>query len=322
DNYAAVKERDRERWEADFAAQQDEMSELRKAIRQIRAGVDRKAPTAKDPDKNIQEAHKARADKTAGKGIRSLEERLRRIEESPVPRPPAMMRVNPRLDAADLQSDDIVRLEGVSLSFGDRCVLRDLTFSLRRGERAVLVGPNGSGKSSVLNLIAGALEPDAGRVFVAGGARIGYLDQNAAGLDLEQTVFDAYRSGLDGLEHELISDLFRHGLFVYDDLSKKVGQLSSGQRRKLQIARLVAEQANFLLLDEPTNHLSLDVLEEFEAALHRFPGPILAASHDRYFIERFGGAVWEILDGMAIEHHDEPELVLARMVQPEDRTVA
>ncbi len=123
-----------------------------------------------------------------------------------------------------------------------------------------------------------------------------------------------YRDGLDGLEHELISDLFRHGLFLYDDLSKSVGQLSSGQRRKLQIARLVAERANFLLLDEPTNHLSLDVLEEFEHALREFPGPILATSHDRWFIERFGGTVWEVTEGRVIEHQDTSERVLAGML--------
>lgn len=314
DNYARAKDRERAQWEIDFAEQQDEISELRKALRQARAGVDRKAPPPRDPDKFILEAHKTRADKTSSKGIRSLEERLRRIEEHPVPKPPLMMKINPVLDADDLQSDEIVRFESVSKSFGGECVLDRISFTLRRGQRVVLVGPNGSGKSTLLNLVAGRIDPDSGRIVIARAARTGYLDQDGANLEPVRSVFDAYRAGLDGLEHELISDLFRHGLFVYDDLSKSVRQLSSGQRRKLQIARLVAEQANFLLLDEPTNHLSLDVLEEFERALDDFAGPILAASHDRWFIERFGGTVWEVRDGRLTEHHGAPEQVLADML--------
>lgn len=315
DNYAQAKARERAQWEIDFAEQQDEMTALRKAIRQARAGVDRKAPPPRDPDKSIQEAHKARADKTASKSIRSLEERLRRIEADPVPKPPLMMKINPALDANDLKSGEIVRFDSVSKVFGGATVLNDVSFTLRSGQRIVLVGPNGAGKSTLLNLIASRIEPDSGRIVTAQAARVGYLDQDGASLEAERTVFDVYRDGLDGLEHELISDLFRHGLFLYDDLSKTVGQLSSGQRRKLQIARLVAEHANFLLLDEPTNHLSLDVLEEFERALREFPGPILATSHDRWFIERFGGTVWEVKEGRVIEHQDTPERVLAGMLE-------
>ncbi|CAN5660391.1 ABC-F family ATP-binding cassette domain-containing protein [soil metagenome] len=314
DHYAQAKARERAQWEIDFAEQQDEITELRKAIRQARAGVDRKAPAPRDPDKSIQEAHKARADKTASKSIRSLEERLRRIEAAPIPKPPLMMKINPVLDANDLKSNEIVRFESVSKAFDDDVVLNDLSFTLRSGQRVVLVGPNGAGKSTLLNLIAGRITPDSGRIVIAQAARVGYLDQDGVSLDTERTVFDVYRDGLDGLEHELISDLFRHGLFLYDDLSKSVGQLSSGQRRKLQIARLVAERANFLLLDEPTNHLSLDVLEEFEHALREFPGPILATSHDRWFIERFGGTVWEVTEGRVIEHQDTSERVLAGML--------
>ena len=120
--------------------------------------------------------------------------------------------------------------------------------------------------------------------------------------------------GLDGPRDERVSELFHFGLFRVDDLSKQVGQLSLGQRRKLQLARLMAERANVLLLDEPTNHLSLDLLEAFERALAEFSGPILAVSHDRWFIERFGGQVWELRDGRLLPHYDEPERVLAMML--------
>ncbi|MEM7534719.1 MAG: ATP-binding cassette domain-containing protein, partial [Chloroflexota bacterium] len=93
------------------------------------------------------------------------------------------------------------------------------------------------------------------------------------------------------------TELLQYGLFAYEDIMKEVAVLSAGQKRKLQIARLIAQQANLLLLDEPTNHISLDVLEEFESALLAFPGPVIAISHDRRFLERFANEIWEIRDG-------------------------
>ncbi len=315
DAFAATRERERALWEERFATQQDEIKELRRSIKQLQAGVDRKAPPARDPDKHIVEAGKAQADRTAGKGIRSLEERLRRIEADPVPKPPGMMRLHALLDGDDLQSDEVIRLDDVTVTFDGQTILDAVSATIRRGERVVLVGANGAGKSTLLNVIAGRLQPDSGTVHVAPAARIGYLDQHAAGIDPKQSVFDAYRNGLTGLEHELISDLFRFGLFNVDDLQTPVGQLSSGQRRKLQIARLVADNANLLLLDEPTNHLSLDVLEDFERALSLCSGVMLVASHDRYFIERFGGVLWELAGGRLQQHHGLAGDVLHAMLR-------
>ncbi|GAC1348514.1 MAG: hypothetical protein NVSMB27_16560 [Ktedonobacteraceae bacterium] len=88
-------------------------------------------------------------------------------------------------------------------------------------------------------------------------------------------------------------------------MTKRVGQLSVGQRRKLEIARLMAQGPNVLLLDEPTNYISLDVLEAFESAILAFPGPVLAISHDRWFIQRFGGQVWELANGNLVKHEGE-----------------
>src|SRR5690606_13624365 len=133
-----------------------------------------------------------------------------------------------------------------------------------------------------------------------------------------QTVLEAYRNGLTGMEHELISDLFRFGLFDIDDLYTPVGKLSSGQRRKLQIARLVAENTNLLLLDEPTNHLSLDVLEDFERALALCSGVMLVATHDRYFIERFGGVIWELAGGRIRPHFGDAAENLRVMLRTEE----
>jgi macrolide transport system ATP-binding/permease protein len=147
--------------------------------------------------------------------------------------------------------------------------------------------------------------------------RLGYLDQDARATDQEQTLLDAYRAGLIGYEDEFVRDLFRYGLFTLDDLAKQVGQLSAGQRRKLQLARLIATRANTLLLDEPTNHLSFDILEEFERALGDFAGPILAVSHDRWFIQRFGGHIWELRDGVLLQHAGQAAGVLETLLANE-----
>jgi macrolide transport system ATP-binding/permease protein len=161
----------------------------------------------------------------------------------------------------------------------------------------VLVGPNGAGKSTLLKLMAGLIQPDEGQIFTAASVVIGHLDQEQETLVEDGTLFDAYREGRTGDWEDLKAELLEYGLFTWPDLLKPVAALSVGQKRKLQLARLIARRANLLLLDEPTNHISLDVLEEFEQALGRFSGPIVAISHDRRFIERFAGEIWEMEAG-------------------------
>jgi macrolide transport system ATP-binding/permease protein len=316
DDYRAVREREIADYEAAYAAQQIEINELRKAIRSTIASLDRKAPPRRDADKSLYNAQGQRAEQTAGKTIGWMRERLRRVEADALPRPPERIGIRTELGGDALLSNEIVRLRGVSKSYGGAPVLAGVDFTLRRGETAVIVGPNGAGKTTLIEIITGLRAPDAGEVVLAPAARVAFLDQHARALPEEQTVLEVYREGLVEYEHHLISDLLRHGLFRLDDLDKKVCELSLGQRRKLQIARLLVAEYNLLVIDEPTNHLSLDVLDEFERALRAFPGPVIAVSHDRWFIEHSGGRVWELRDGRLIEHYDEPERVIAA-IHPE-----
>jgi macrolide transport system ATP-binding/permease protein len=142
----------------------------------------------------------------------------------------------------------------------------------------------------------------------------GYLAQEDTGLSPTMTLLDAYRSGLEGTEQIHKATLIHLGLFHYEELDKRVDQLSSGQRRKLQIARLIAQGANLLILDEPTNFVSFDVLEELESALRAFPGPIIAASHDRRFLQQFNGDIWELRDGMIYNRPEQYSTAVAALV--------
>jgi macrolide transport system ATP-binding/permease protein len=193
-------------------------------------------------------------------------------------------------------------VSGVSKAFGERVVLDDVSFTLGVHSRVVLVGPNGAGKTTLLKILVGLERPDSGEVHLNPAVRIGYLDQEGVTLDPAKTVLEAAHEDMPYTQQQIITILLRSGLFRYDDLSKRVGDLSSGQRRKLQIARLIAERTNLLVLDEPTNYVSFDVLEGLEAALRDFPGPVIAASHDRRFIEQFQGEVWELREGTIVRY--------------------
>ncbi len=272
DVYLIERQRQREQWAIDYAEQQDEIKELRRAIRLSAHNVGHRRP-ARDNDKSLYDFKGGRVANAISRNVRSAEERLRRIEADPVPKPPSTMRIAPDFNPDELKSENVIVANGVTKSFGAAPVLDNISFTLGPRDRVVIVGPNGAGKSTLLDILAGRSSADAGGVIHATGARLGYLDQDGRALDPNGTVLATYRDGLIGYEDEFISDLFRHGLFTFDDLDKRVSELSAGQRRKLQLARLMAERANVLLLDEPTNHLAFDILEEFERGADRLPRP-------------------------------------------------
>jgi macrolide transport system ATP-binding/permease protein len=311
DTYALERARQRERWEIEYQEQLEEIDELKRVIRVTGHQVAHNRPQ-RDPAKTAYDFKGGRVAGAVSRNVRNAEERLRRIEEAPIPKPPSILRINPAFNPDDIRSDVVIAVRGVTHYFGDSRVLDDVSFTLGSRDRIVIVGPNGAGKSTLLDIITGNLSPHSGEVSIAPSARIGYLDQHGRSLSRDRSVLETYRDGLIGYEDEFISELFRYGLFTIDDLPKLVGELSAGERRKLQIARLVAERANVLLLDEPTNHLSFDILEAFENALIEFPGPIVAVSHDRWFIERFGGKALQLVDGSLVELPELDSILVAR----------
>ncbi|HLJ33235.1 MAG TPA: ABC-F family ATP-binding cassette domain-containing protein, partial [Ktedonobacteraceae bacterium] len=294
DAYVQAKAAERAKWEEDYERQQEEIQDLRKRIRVSARQVGHSYRAPRDNDKNARYFFAQRVDSTVSRNIRAAEEQLKRIEADPIPKPPELIRVSSHFSVEPMQSREVIRIQHISKRWGERSILSDVEMTVAPDARIVLFGPNGVGKTTLIKIIMGLEQADTGEVYSTPGAHIGYLPQEPEGLDLSKTVLESYRYGQIGYEADFVAKLIGYGLFRLEDMHKTVGQLSVGQRRKLEIARLMAAGPNVLLLDEPTNYISLDVLEAFETAIIRFPGPVIAISHDRWFIQRFGGEVWEL----------------------------
>ncbi len=183
----------------------------------------------------------------------------------------------------------VFEAEHVSVAFGERTVIRDLSVRVQRGDRIGIVGPNGAGKSTLIRLLLGELEPSAGRLRRGTRLEVAYYDQQREQLDLEASVADNVNDGNAfvpiGGENRHVSGYLRDFLFRPDQLLTPAGALSGGERNRLLLARLFARPANLLVLDEPTNDLDIDTLELLEELVAGFDGTLLLVSHDRAFLD-------------------------------------
>ncbi len=264
-------------WELDFERQQEEIKALYEAIKvTARRNDNYRTHTANDMFvQQFQEA--SDHDATVAKRINSAEEKLKRIEADPILRPPAPLRFQPDFDAQTLKGrHPLVVNESLTKAFsGDKQVLDDVTFTLGMRDRVVIVGVNGAGKSTLLKIITGAQTPDNGSVYINPAVHVGVLDQEGKSLDLKPNRVSRPMPMVSLRNRTTVeSDSAQIGLVpLQEDFDLLVGQLSSGQRRKLKIARAIAERANLLLLDEPTNHVSFDVLEALGRCTSGFSRP-------------------------------------------------
>ena len=182
-------------------------------------------------------------------------------------------------------SNKVLELENISKSFGERKVFANVSDIIWHGERVGLIGANGAGKSVMLRMILGEETPDTGEIKIGPSISIGHYAQEHETLDFNQTVLDAVRYAGEMSESRATAFLLRY-LFTYKQVSQKIGELSGGERSRLQLALVVLSGANFLLLDEPTNNLDIASAEVLEQALEDFEGTVLVISHDRYFLDR------------------------------------
>jgi ATP-binding cassette, subfamily F, member 3 len=198
-------------------------------------------------------------------------------------------------------SNKVLELDGISKSFGSKKIFSNLNETIWHGERVGLIGANGAGKSVLLKMILGQEQPDAGEIKIGPSISIGHYAQEHETLDFNQTVVDAVRYAGEMSEGRATAFLL-HYLFTYKQVSQKIGELSGGERSRLQLALVVLSGANFLLLDEPTNNLDIASAEVLEQALEDFVGTVLVISHDRYFLDRTVERLLVIENGQLVEY--------------------
>ncbi|MFG3442280.1 ribosomal protection-like ABC-F family protein [Nonomuraea sp. NPDC047897] len=253
-------------------------------VRQVR---ERAATTAhrvaagremRDNNKMAYDRNAGRVQSSISSRVRNAQERLRRLEADPVLPPPRPLRFRGAFGDAPATGRVLAELRDVRV--GDRLQVDALTITA--GERLLVHGANGAGKSTLLHAIAERAR-----------CRVGHLEQETA-FDPGLRILDAYGHGHPA---ERRAALLATGLFRPETLDLRVGALSEGQRRRLALARLLATPCDLLLLDEPTNHLSLDLVEELEQALDRFPGALVVVTHDRALRQRFRGRELEMSGG-------------------------
>jgi sulfate-transporting ATPase len=186
--------------------------------------------------------------------------------------------------------DHVIEAEGISKGFGDRLLIDNLSFKLPPGGIVGVIGPNGAGKTTLFKMITGADKPDTGTFSVGPTVKLGYVDQSRETLDPNKTVWEELSGGLDiiKLGNKEVSSRAYCGSFNFKggDQQKKVGQLSGGERNRVNLAKMLKSGANVLLLDEPTNDLDVDTLRALEEALVEFAGCAVVISHDRWFLDR------------------------------------
>ncbi len=193
-----------------------------------------------------------------------------------------------RFTFTDVETADptVLRIDELGKSYGENTLFADLTFQVFAKECFAITGPNGTGKSTLLKIVLGEVDADAGTIEFGRKATPGYYAQEAVDLDVTRTVLEEMRDAYPELsEHEARSYVARFN-FTGDDVFKRIDRLSGGEQSRLRLLKLILSAPNVLVLDEPTNHLDIPSCEALEEALLDFPGTIVVVSHDRYFLDR------------------------------------
>ncbi len=270
--YLAQKDERRAQLEAAYRNQREQIEHLEAFINRFRA----QATKARQVQSRIKELEKI--------------ERIEIPEEEPVmhfkfPQPPPSGRM-------------VAEAEGLSKSYGPKQVLNNVRFSIERGDRVALVGVNGAGKSTLIKLLTGVEQPTAGTIKLGHNVASEYFAQDQYKvLDGEARMLDDISRAALKVPESALRSLLGCFLFSGDDVFKRLGVLSGGERNRFALARILVSPSNFLLLDEPTNHLDMRAKDVLLDALAAFSGTVIFVSHDRYFIDRLATRVIEVENG-------------------------
>ena len=195
---------------------------------------------------------------------------------------------------------DVLTVEGLSKSFGNEKLFEGLDFEIKKGEHVAIIGDNGTGKTTLLKMINQAEPIDAGKITYGVKVHVGYYDQEHHVLHDEKTLFEEISDAYPTLNNTQIRNTLAAFLFTGDDVFKRIGDLSGGEKGRVSLAKLMLSDANFLILDEPTNHLDITSKEILESAISGYEGTVLYVSHDRYFINRTATRILDLTRGKLV----------------------
>ncbi len=215
----------------------------------------------------------------------------------------------------------VLALEKVLQAYGDHVVYRDLDLSVERGGRTVLVGPNGAGKSTLLKILAGIVPVQGGQRIEGHNASIGYFAQHCTDtLDIRRTVLDEVSDAPGDASEQTIRTVLGSFLFKGDDVFKRVGVLSGGEKSRLALVKLLLNPPNLLLLDEPTTHLDMSSIDALIAALEPYQGTLVFVSHDVHFIRALATTVWHVNAGNLTAYAGDYDYYLEKTSASSDRS--
>ena len=201
-----------------------------------------------------------------------------------------------KFTAEEKSGNDVLFINDLQKSFDTKRLFKNVNFNLYKGDRTFLLGPNGCGKTTLLKILVGKEKQDFGEFTFGANVKVGYFDQSLAGLDDEKTAMDEIWDEHPEFDTTSVRSALAMFLFKGEDVFKKIGDLSGGEKARIALLKLMLTGANLLLLDEPTNHLDIRSREALESALLNYGGTVLAVSHDRYFINKLSNKIIRFYD--------------------------
>ncbi|WP_343210370.1 ABC-F family ATP-binding cassette domain-containing protein [Anaerolentibacter hominis] len=255
------------------------------------------------------------------KSIRRAESREKLLNKMDVLDKPVTeeAQISIELTPSIVSGTDVLDVEGLAKAFGSQTLFWDLSFSIKREEKVAIIGKNGTGKTTILKIINGLLPADAGDIRLGSKVKIGYYDQEHHVLNMDKTVFDEIQDEYPWLDNTKIRNLLASFLFTGDDVFKRIGDLSGGERGRVSLAKLMLSEANLLILDEPTNHLDITSKEILENALNHYTGTVLYVSHDRYFINKTATRILDLTQTQLINYLGNYDYYLEKKEELEAR---
>ncbi len=228
------------------------------------------------------------------KRAESREKMLDKIER--VDRPVEHTEMHFHLEPRVISGNDVLSVTGLAKSYDHLTLFQNLNFEIKRGEKVAIIGNNGTGKTTILKIINGQVESDAGQIKLGSKVHVGYYDQEHQVLDPDKTLFDELQDTYPNLDNTTIRNILAAFLFTEDDVFKRIKDISGGERGRVSLAKLMLSEANLLILDEPTNHLDITSKEILENAINHYNGTVLYVSHDRYFINKTATRILDLTE--------------------------